>query len=162
MSQHQQQQLYADMIHDEVAHVSCGTSKGPIVLEFIKNELTKIGYERAVTLFEKGFYDQSHFFRVVPNFLVQFGISYTDDAELRKFALQTIPDDLTPSSIHKQQNTRGGATSSHPTDGGDRHWFQPGFISFAGSGQNSRTSQLFIAYAAAPSLGTQPWETPLG
>ena len=31
-----------------------------------------------------------------------------------------------------------------------------------GSGPNSRTSQLFIAYAGLPSFGTQLWETPIG
>ena len=31
--------------------------------------------DRAVELFDRGYYDKSHFFRVIPNFLVQFGIS---------------------------------------------------------------------------------------
>jgi cyclophilin family peptidyl-prolyl cis-trans isomerase len=35
-------------------------------------------------------------------------------------------------------------------------------ISFAGSGDNSRTSQLFISYGSAKSLGTQKWETAVG
>ena len=30
---------------------------------------------------------------VLPGFLVQFGISYSVDRELKKFARQTIPDD---------------------------------------------------------------------
>ena len=30
---------------------------------------------------------------VLPGFLVQFGISYTTDEELKKFARHTIPDD---------------------------------------------------------------------
>lgn len=33
---------------------------------------------------------------------------------------------------------------------------------FVGGGQDSRTSQLFISYLPSKSLGTQPWETPLG
>lgn len=44
-------------------------------------------------LFERHFYDGSHFFRVVPRFLVQFGISYTSDMELKRFANKPIQDD---------------------------------------------------------------------
>lgn len=40
--------------------------------------------------------------------------------------------------------------------------FDEGVISFAGSGPNSRSSQLFIAYRPANSLGKQLWETPIG
>lgn len=32
----------------------------------------------------------------------------------------------------------------------------------SGSGDNSRTSQLFISYGTSQSLGTQKWETPVG
>ena len=59
---------------DETAIVRCGTSKGPIAFEFHR-EWSPLGYDRAVELFDRGYYDKSHFFRVIPNFLVQFGIS---------------------------------------------------------------------------------------
>lgn len=98
------------------------------------------GYDRAVELFQRHFYDGVHFFRVVKNFLTQFGISYIDDKELQKFARQRIPDDP------KENNPK----------------FEPGLVPFAGGGKNSRTSQLFISYGSAASLGTQPWETPIG
>jgi cyclophilin family peptidyl-prolyl cis-trans isomerase len=93
-------------------------------------------------LFERHFYDGSHFFRVVPNFLVQFGISYSTDQELQALAHKSIPDD----PKHVDPPIR----------------FEPGIISYAGSGPNSRTSQLFISYGSAESLGTQLWETPIG
>lgn len=99
------------------------------------------GYDRATELFERGYYDHSHFFRVVPHFLVQFGISYTDDAELKHFADTTIPDDP------KRQELMP---------------FREGMLSFAGSGPNSRNSQMFIAYDGAGGLGKSPWETPFG
>ena len=35
-------------------------------------------------------------------------------------------------------------------------------VAFAGSGPDSRTSHLFIAYEPRYSLGTQPWESPIG
>lgn len=120
--------------------VFCSTSAGDFVMKLNRGWSPR-GYDRAVELFERGFYDNSHFFRVVPKFLVQFGISYTTDQDLKSFADSTIMDDpqLTP-----------------PIK------FDEGVISFAGSGPNSRTSHLFIAYGPVPSLGTQLWETPIG
>lgn len=99
------------------------------------------GYDRATALFERQYYDQSHFFRVVPHFLVQFGISYTHDEELKRFADSAIHDDPKREDLMP---------------------FREGMMSFAGSGPNSRTSQLFIAYDGAGGLGTSPWETPFG
>ena len=40
--------------------------------------------------------------------------------------------------------------------------FHEGIVSYAGSGPDSRTSQLFISYGSAPSLGRELWETPIG
>ena len=59
---------------DEVSIVRCGTTAGDIALEFHR-AWSPHGYDRAVELFERGFFDSTHFFRVVPNFLVQFGIT---------------------------------------------------------------------------------------
>jgi cyclophilin family peptidyl-prolyl cis-trans isomerase len=95
-----------------------------------------------VELFEKHFYDGSHFFRVVPRFLVQFGISYSLDKELQALSRRPIHDD--PKKLDP------------PIP------FERGTISYAGSGPNSRGSQLFISYGNAASLGTQVWETPIG
>lgn len=58
----------------EEAIVSCGTTKGPIVMR-MHHDWSPHGYDRVVDLFERGFYDHSHFFRAVPKFLVQFGIT---------------------------------------------------------------------------------------
>lgn len=84
-----------------------------------------------------GYYDHSHIFRVIPKFLVQFGISYNAEIKRQK----TILDD---------------PQRDPPIP------FDAGIISFAGYGPNSRTSQLFIAYGPSKSLGREPWETPLG
>jgi cyclophilin family peptidyl-prolyl cis-trans isomerase len=77
---------------NEVSAVRCTTSAGPIAMEFHR-EWSPHGYERAIELFERGFYDDSHFFRVVPKFLVQFGISYSTDQDLKKLGHAPIPDD---------------------------------------------------------------------
>lgn len=141
-SSHKNDELVVDkdQFKDEISIISCGTTKGPIKMKLIK-KWSPVGYERAVTLFEKGYYDFTHFFRTVPHFLVQFGISYTPRETLKKFADSTIEDDpqLTP-----------------------RIEFDEGTISYAGSGKNSRNSQLFISYGKIQSLGTQLWETPIG
>ena len=108
----------------EHALVSCGTSTGPVVMR-LHREWSPLGYDRAVELFEQGFFDHSHFFRPVPDFLVQFGITYSKEDKLRSFMSQPIPDDpqLDP-----------------------RIPFEQGTMSFAGSGPNSRTTQMFISY----------------
>lgn len=120
--------------------VQCTTSAGPITM-VLHREWSPQGYARAKSLFERGYYDHSHFFRVVPHFLVQFGISYTTDVQLKRLAQSTIPDDPKREDLMP---------------------FREGMISFAGSGPNSRTSQLFIAYEGAGGLGNSPWETPFG
>ena len=123
-------------MEDEEAVVRCGTTKGDIELKLIRS-WSPNGYDRAVKLFENKFYDNSHFYRVVKNFLVQFGISYSKDKELQGMARKPIQDDPKHDPPIK---------------------FEPGIVSYAGSGPNSRTSQLFISYGSAKSLGTQLWE----
>lgn len=125
---------------EEHAVVECTTTAGPITMHLYR-AWSPHGYDRATELFERRYYDQSHFFRVVPHFLVQFGISYTHDEELKRFADSQIQDDPKREDLLP---------------------FREGMMSFAGSGPNSRTSQLFIAYDRAGGLGTSPWETPFG
>jgi cyclophilin family peptidyl-prolyl cis-trans isomerase len=129
-------------IDEERAIVHCDTTKGPITLEFHRR-WSPFGYDRAVTLFERHFYDHTHFFRVVPDFLVQFGITYSNDPELVEMGnAQTIPDDpqLDPAIS-----------------------FDVGTISYAGSGPHSRTSQLFFSLTKDnENFGTELWETPVG
>jgi cyclophilin family peptidyl-prolyl cis-trans isomerase len=78
--------------------------------------------------------------QVIPNFLVQFGISYRPDLQDQ----ETIPDE-------PQLNPRIP--------------FEMGTIAFAGSGENSRDTHLFIALdpSGDPQWGKEePWETPVG
>ena len=122
-----------------ISLVTCDTTKGQIEMTFYR-DYSPHGYDRAVQLFQEGFYDGSHFFRVVPRFLVQFGISYTADKSLKARAMTPIKDDRVIRGIQ----------------------FEPGTISFAGSGRNSRTSHLFISLMRSNQFGTNPWETPIG
>ena len=116
---------------DQKALVTCTTTKGPIVM-ILHRSWSPLGYDRAAELFERKYYDGSHFFRVIPQFLVQFGLSYTTDTELKKFADNEIEDDPKREDLMP---------------------FREGMMSFAGSGPNSRTSQLFIAFDGAGGLG---------
>jgi cyclophilin family peptidyl-prolyl cis-trans isomerase len=126
---------------NEEAVVRCGTTQGDFAMH-LRRHWSPHGYDRAIELFDSVFMDGSHFFRVVPHFLVQFGLTYSADETLRKLQRGTIPDDqqLQPQRIP----------------------FEPGTVSFAGGGKDSRSSQLFISYGSAASLGTQLWETPIG
>jgi cyclophilin family peptidyl-prolyl cis-trans isomerase len=98
----------------ELASLKGGTT-GKVVIK-TKPSWAPIGVERFHELMEEQFYDQGKFFRVVDDFIVQFGIS----ADPSKPKPSKIPDD--PSV---QTNSRGTVT-------------------FAMSGKNSRTCQLFI------------------
>merc|ERR1719271_957718 len=80
------------------------------------------GAKRFQDIVEAGILDDARFFRVVPNFMVQFGIPGSP-AEAAKWVRKRIADDEV-----KQSNARGTMT-------------------FAKSGPNSRTTQMFINYA---------------
>jgi peptidyl-prolyl cis-trans isomerase A (cyclophilin A) len=109
------------------------TSKGPFVID-VHREWSPNGADRFYNLVKNGFYDDVRFFRVIADFMVQFGIS-GDPALNKVWAPARIPDDPV-----KQSNKRG-------------------FASFAMGGPNTRTTQVFINYTdngkAGPRLDSQ-------
>ena len=95
------------------------TTKGEFVIE-VKRSWSPIGADRFYNLVKNGYYDGVRFFRVVPNFVVQFGIHGDPDLAM-KWLESKIEDDKVVES-----NKRG-------------------FITYAKSSQpNSRSTQLFI------------------
>ena len=98
------------------------TSKGDFTVE-VHREWAPNGADRFHKLVESGFYDDCRFFRVLPGFMVQWGIN--GDPEIQKnWVKANIEDDRVT-----QSNKRG-------------------FITYAKSSQkNSRTSQVFINFA---------------
>ena len=94
------------------------TTRGTIDLT-VHRDWSPRGADRIHWLVRNGFYDGVRFFRVVPGFVVQFGIS-PDTAVARVWKSRSIADDSVTRS-----NVRGT-------------------LSFATSGKDTRTVQLFI------------------
>ena len=104
----------------DVFRVRLETTKGPIVIE-VHREWAPLGADRFYNLVRVGFYDDVTFFRAIPDFMVQFGL--TGDPKVNKaWKPAKISDDEVT-----QSNTRGR-------------------ISFAMAGPNTRTTQVFINY----------------
>lgn len=98
------------------------TSAGDFVVE-VHRDWAPLGAERFHELVESGFYDDTKFFRVVPNFMVQWGIA-ADPEVMNKWRDKKIKDDPVRRSNKK------------------------GYITFATSGDDSRTTQVFINFKA--------------
>ena len=115
--------------------VKFDSSAGPFVVE-VHRAWAPNAADHFYTLVKNGFYDEARFFRVVPNFMVQFGIN-ADPAVQAKFK-GTIKDDPV-----KESNRRG-------------------YVTYAKSkAPNSRSVQLFINLQDNKGLDTQ-WFAPFG
>jgi peptidyl-prolyl cis-trans isomerase A (cyclophilin A) len=96
------------------------TTKGVFVIEVTRAWAPK-GADRFYNLVKNGFYDNARFFRVIPGFMVQFGIN-GDPGIMGRWRGAQIGDDPVT-----QSNKRG-------------------MITFAMAGPNTRTSQVFINF----------------
>jgi peptidyl-prolyl cis-trans isomerase A (cyclophilin A) len=107
------------------------TSKGNFVVEVHRDWAPK-GADRFYNLVKNGFYDECRFFRVVPNFMVQFGIN-GDPQVQQVWRNANIQDDPV-----KQSNKKG-------------------YITFANAGANTRSTQVFINFKDNAFLDSQPF-----
>jgi peptidyl-prolyl cis-trans isomerase A (cyclophilin A) len=97
------------------------TTKGPILIQ-VEREWAPIGADRFYTLVKTGYLNGDRFFRVVPHFIVQFGLN-GDPKLTGRWRQANLKDDPV-----NQNNTRGTVT-------------------FATAGPGTRTTQLFINFA---------------
>jgi len=105
----------------DVFHVRLDTSKGLVEIE-VHRDWAPVGADHFYELVKTGFFDGARFFRVVRDFVAQFGIN-GDPKTNRLWASAMLPDDPV-----KEHNVKGAVT-------------------FAMLGPNSRTTQLFINLA---------------
>jgi cyclophilin family peptidyl-prolyl cis-trans isomerase len=97
-----------------------GVQADPIIVEVVR-KWAPIGADHFYSLIQDGFYNGAAFFRVVPDFVVQYGIS-ADPLETSKWNTSILDDPVLAKNIQ---------------------WS----VTYATAGANTRTTQLFINYA---------------
>ncbi len=111
------------------------SSKGNFTI-LVHRDWAPIGADRFYNLVKVGFYDEARFFRVVPGFMVQFGLAANPQATAAWKSAPMNDDPVT------QTNKRA-------------------FVTYAKTGQpNSRSTQIFINYgnnARLDAMGFAPF-----
>jgi cyclophilin family peptidyl-prolyl cis-trans isomerase len=115
--------------------VALSTSKGDVVVAVYK-AWSPHGADRLYQLVSAGFFDDQRFFRVIPQYIAQFGAS-ADPKQNERWDDAKIPDDP-----RIQSNTRGT-------------------LSFAAEAPNTRSHQLFFNLKDNPKLDPQNF-VPIG
>lgn len=135
---HSQRALLQPPAHDAVSpavyRVRFRTTKGPIVIE-VHRDWSPLGADRFYYLSQHGFYNGAAFFRVVPNFVVQWGLGPDPKINVA-WDKANIQDDPV-----QQSNVRG-------------------MVTYAKGGPNTRTTQVYINLrdnARLDALGFSPF-----
>lgn len=110
----------------EVFKAKLATTKGDVIIE-VTRAWAPMAADRFYNLIRGGFFTDTAFFRVVPGFVVQFGLSPRPDVS-RAWRDANILDEPV-----KESNKKG-------------------YLTFARAGANSRSTQLFINLANNPAL----------
>ena len=110
----------ADIPQHGQFEVTFDTTAGSFTMQ-VHREWAPIGAHRFYQLVRSGFYDECGFFRVVPGFMVQFGLA-ADPAVNAEWKTEITDDPVTESNLR-------------------------GYVTFAKTGRpNSRTTQVFINF----------------
>ena len=119
-------------------NVVCETTKGRVDI-VVQPDWSPLGAARFLQLVDDGHFRDLPLFRCVANFLCQFGaVPPRQHAK----SYPTIPDDPKLPQLRE---------------------FRRGTMSFAGNGENSRSTHMFITLGEKlDGLGAMPWETPFG
>lgn len=96
------------------------TSAGTFVIQ-VHRDWAPLGADRFYNLVKNGFFDDARFFRVIDNFMVQFGINGNTAVQQAWLNTQLKDDPV------KQSN-------------------KTGYVTFATAGPNTRTTQVFINF----------------
>jgi len=127
--------LASDLSGSDVVSVRLDTTKGLITIKVVPS-WAPIGVERFLQLVDDGYFSDLAFYRAVPDFLVQFGV--TSDKEKRD-RYEAIKDDCVKGVPYEE-----------------------GSVCFAAAGPNRRASTVCIFMTSVPDFGQQPWETIIG
>lgn len=107
-----------DLKAPAVFRANFDTSKGGFIVE-VTRDWAPLGADRFYTLVKSGFFDDARFFRVIPGFMVQFGLAGKPE-----------------------ENKKWGNLTDDPVKESNK----PGYITFATAGPGTRTTQVFINY----------------
>jgi peptidyl-prolyl cis-trans isomerase A (cyclophilin A) len=113
----------------DVYKVKFVTTKGDVIIQ-VNRAWAPTGSDRFYNLVKNGYYTNAAFFRVLPRFVAQFGISARPDVNAVWENARIADDRVT------QSNKRGTLT-------------------FATAGPNTRTTQIFINFSDNASLDAQ-------
>jgi len=113
----------------DVYDVKFTTTKGDFVVQ-VTRAWAPLGADRFYNLVQHGFFTDAAFFRIVPGFIVQFGLSA----------------DPRVNSVWRSANIKDDPVAQSN---------RPGTLTFATAGPNTRTTQLFINYGNNTFLDSQ-------
>ncbi|HKS67469.1 MAG TPA: peptidylprolyl isomerase [Candidatus Acidoferrales bacterium] len=103
----------------DVFDVEFSTTKGNFTVR-VNRAWSPLGADRFYNLAKHNFFDDAAFFRIVPNFVVQFGLSANPEVN----------------GVWRNANIKDDPVTQSN---------KPGYVTFATAGPHTRTTQLFIS-----------------